>query len=69
MKATCGKCGVKADVKITAPGRMSYSIEHGGSLQCPVVQERMEKNGGSTSDTDCDFMLQAVQWARQKRGL
>ena len=60
LRAVCTKCGQEASVTST-PNGFSYAPDHGGMLNCPVVKERMEREGGRTSNTDCDHMLEAVQ--------
>lgn len=60
MQATCGKCGGTADVSLTSTG-FSYSPSARSLALCPIIRERMEKNGGSTNDTDCDHMARAAQ--------
>jgi hypothetical protein len=60
MQAICPKCGGRADVSLIPKG-FSYSPDGAAIVQCPVVRERMEKNGGKTNDTDCDHMARAAQ--------
>ncbi len=58
--ATCARCGVRATWAPTAKS-YQYETEPGGELRCPVIQERAAEGGGSTSDTDCDNLLDALE--------
>jgi hypothetical protein len=60
LRAVCTKCGQEASVTST-PNGFSYAPDQGAMRNCPVVKERMEREGGRTSNTDCDHMLEAVQ--------
>ena len=60
LRAICAKCGQEASLTPT-PNGFSYAPDDGAMLRCPVVKERMEQEGGSTSNTDCDHMLEEVQ--------
>jgi hypothetical protein len=60
MQATCPRCGGTADVSLIKNG-FNYATDGAAIIQCPVVRERMEKNGGKTNDTDCDHMARAAQ--------
>jgi hypothetical protein len=64
MRAVCGKCGATATIQITGRNRFTYSQSE--FHNCPIVQERMRANGGSTGDTDCDNMLKAVSAERER---
>lgn len=65
MQATCAKCGGKAEVSLTASG-FSYNMDRRARSECTVILERMAAEGGRTSDTDCDHMLEAAQAARER---
>ena len=68
MQAICDKCGGTASVTLIPKG-FKYSPDLSALTLCPVVKERMEKNGGKTNDTDCDYMASAAQAvARRMRG-
>jgi hypothetical protein len=60
LRAICTKCGQEASLTPT-PNGFSYAPDGSSMLHCPIVKERMEKEGGRTSNTDCDHMLEAVQ--------
>jgi hypothetical protein len=67
MPATCLKCGNRAEVSLTGEG-FSYSLGARAML-CPVVNVRAQKEGGRTSDLNCDHMAKAAQEvARRMRG-
>jgi hypothetical protein len=65
MKATCGKCGGKAEVTLAANG-FSYDMDRRARSECVVIRERMAAEGGSTNNTDCDHMLEAAQAVRER---
>jgi hypothetical protein len=67
MQATCLKCGNRAEVSLTAES-FSYSLGARAML-CPVVNVRAAKEGGRTSDVNCDHMAKTAQEvARRMRG-
>lgn len=59
MQAICAKCGQGATVTVTANG-FSYTPDD-AMLHCPVVKERMEKEGDRASSMDCDHLQDVVQ--------
>ena len=59
-RAICAKCGQEAILTRT-PNGFSYTPDRGLMLDCPVVKERLEKEGPRANSTDCDQMQEAVQ--------
>lgn len=69
MHANCRKCGARAEVSLSGNGGLQYQIGSKTLQLCEVIQDRMKAAGGSTSNMDCDNMLDAAQaTARQMRG-
>lgn len=64
MKTTCATCGVTASIAGIQASGVQYQVSASMMLLCPVVADRMEKNGGKTDNTDCDNLLNAVQIRR-----
>lgn len=58
MRAICTKCGERATVTLTLKG---FYYHPGALLRCPVIKERMKKNGGTSSDMHCDHMALAAE--------
>jgi hypothetical protein len=68
MQARCPKCANKAEVSLTAKG---FSYDFGPrAFLCPIIKERADKEGGRTSDQNCDHMAKAAQEVshRMRRG-
>ncbi len=59
-RAICTKCGQGASLTPT-PNGFSYTPDRGSMLHCPVVKDRLKKEGSGTSNTNCDHMQEAVQ--------
>jgi hypothetical protein len=49
-----------AEVSLTSNGGFSYNFGSRAFL-CPIVKERADKDGGKTSDLNCDHMAKAAQ--------
>jgi len=53
-------CGQEAFLTRT-PNGFSYTPDRTSMADCPIVKERLETEGASANNTDCDYMHAAVQ--------
>jgi hypothetical protein len=59
MQARCPKCANRAEVSLTPKG---FSYDFGPrAFSCPIIKERADKDGGKTSDINCEHMARAAQ--------